>query len=1578
MTFLGEFVMERRSGTDAPRAAPALPAPVAAALALGLALALGAGGAAAQRVCSNTPTGTQTIDCTRGDANDIDIDAHDVAISTTAQTGFGVYARHTGSGDVNVALTGGSVTTTGTQAYGIIGWHVGASGAVDIDLKNVVIKTGGFNAFGVVGVHQGAGTVAVNVDIEGGVVETTGYPSHAVHALQAGPGDVALGLKDATVRTTNTRTAHGVFAQHRGATGNLRLDVQGGSVETFGLHSFGVFGRAVDTPGGVEVSVADASVTTRGRLARAVAGRHRGAGAVTVDVSGDTAVTAEGEGGIGVEAFSGGGGAVEIAVGADVAIEAPFANGIVGRQTVAPGRQITAPGRIVVTHRGNVRARNVGVFAWDDPMISSTFGDGESAAETAGDEPAIHVTSSGDVTVGENVMDAYIRAAVAARPLSPTDRFSWTAGVEPTDPGARRADEAAVEILGLSHAGIRAMALSHLAVVDHIREGDVDPDIVASVATITAIAENTRTPQQRETLAMQQETLATQRMLSPAEWTVLAAALTGGDLKTALATLPVAYTDAWKDEVRRRAAALTGGDLETALAALPAAYTDAWKDEVRRLAAGYNAGDIQVDVTGGTITSDGDGVDARYVLAHDRNGAIAVTVAAGATVSGVRGRHGVHVGGAGLAAGNGGLRDQTVTVNGAVKGGAVKGGTGAGVHLAGGGTVTVGETGRVGATSGMAVLSDGPGDLSVTVERKGEITGDIRAQGGGDLTLDVKEGGKVTGTVHDPASPLTVRGSIGRLLYANGGTVTVAATGRLTGVEAEGRTEAIRSEAGDLGVTVAAMGRVTGDLRALGGGDLDATISGTVEGDLLAQGGGALTVDVQEGGEVTGTVHDPAGPLTVHGSIGRLLYANGGTVTVADTGRLTGVEVEGRTEAIRSEAGDLSVTVAGKGKVTGDLRALGGGTLTLNLVEGGEVNGTIQDPAGDTFTVVGSIGRLLYASGGTVTVAATGLLTGVEVEGRREAIRSEAGDLSVTISGRVEGDVVGRGAGEHTVTVAEGGVVTGTIHLSASTVGVDGTAGRVRFDKGGTVTVGRAGRLTGIEGVALRSEAGDLAVTVAEMGTVTGDIRGLGAGGLSAMVAGTVTGDVIEEGAGDLDATISGTVEGNVFGRGTGEHTVTVSNGGTVTGTIHLAASPVTVHGTAGRVRFDEGGTVTVGGTGRITGIEVEDGREAEAIRSEAGDLKVTLHERAGETGPQATDRIDGTIRNDPKGSLELCYVPAGGGEECASGPAPTVPQGAWDVGLRPEGGGVYRLESVYAPRSRLYEALPSVLLGLNAPVRYEERMAAARAEQGGWARVETVHGKWKADASASQKLSGVELEYDHRRHGLQAGMDVAAGEDGLFGVSLHHRRGSADVSKGGKVELSGHGVGVSGAWGRDGVYVDVQAEATWYEADFTSSLRGALEQDVSGHGYALGVEAGRRIASGWAGMVLTPRAGLVHSRVFVGDFTDRVGTQVSVEDGRSLKGRAGMVVEVKPQWWARGSRVFGSVDVEREFSKDRKVRVSGTELRSEADATWLRFGLNGSHVLDDGRWTVAGRVGYATSGGSHELGGGLHLKMRF
>ena len=1565
------------------------------------------------------------------------------SISTTGGRAHGIEGYHTGAGGVDIAMRGGSVMATGEMAHGVYGIHTGAGG-IDIDVRGGSIATTRASSRGITAwIANAANEAALAIGMTRGSVATSGSRSHGINGVHAGAGGVDIAMRGGSVMTTGER-AHGVYGlNYSGAAGGIDIDVTGGSVMATGERAHGVYGVHAGA-GGIDIDMTGGTVTAVSQSAYGIQGFiHNAANeaAISIDVTGGT-VVGEGLFGYGAYGAHDGLGSVSLTTGAEAEVKAPFSIGVGGRLANAAN----AAGRLVITHGGAVEARNIGLQAWATRSRGHTFGAGAQTADgPARTAPMIAVASSGTVTVGASVTDAFVRDriagadetlsaaesavldAVAAGDSDALDTAlaalpaaydaAWKAEARnllgklkltAAPSAATAAGWAADEILGLSRAGVRAAALSHRRIATFVRQGDRDPAILATAA-------GDRTEQQRAALAEQE-------MLSAAERTVLAAILTGGDLTAALAALPTSAAYA---------------------------YTDAWKDGVRQRAASYNDGGIRVDVTGGSIAAEGNGVEAFYAVPHDRNGAITVAVAEGARVTGSR--NGIHVRGAG--AGEGSFRAQSVTVN-----GAVTGGTGAGVHLAGGGRLTVGATGEVGATSGVGVLADGAGDSSmtvagtvtgdvlgrgagehtVTVSKGGTVTGDVRSEGGGDLSasvsgtvdgdvraedggalrLDVREGGAVTGTVHDPAGLLTVAGRIGRLLYTSGGMVTVAATGRLTGVEVEGRREALRSEAGDLAFTVAGMGTVTGDVRSMGdgdltatvagtvtgdvrsegGGDLSASVSGTVDGDVRAEDGGALRLDVREGGAVTGTVHDPASPLAVAGTIGRLLYTSGATVTVGTTGRLTGVEVEGRREALRSEAGDLAFTVAGMGTVTGDVRSMGdgdltatvagtvtgdvrsegggdlsasvsgtvdgdvraedGGALRLDVREGGAVTGTVHDPA-SPLAVAGTIGRLLYTSGATVTVAATGRLTGVEVEGRREALRSEAGDLSLSVAGRVTGDVraegdgdldatisgtltgdlFGLGAGEHVVTVSEGGTVTGTVHLAASTVSVAGTAGRVLFDKGGTVTVGTTGSLTGIEvggkAEAIRSEAGDLDVGVTAGGEVKGDLRALGDG--------------------DLDATISGTLTGDLFGLGAGEHVVTVSEGGTVTGTVHLAASTVSVAGrvggdidvagagsevrvdgtVAGRIRFRRGGMVTVGRDGKVEG------------RVSRGEGKlVAVIERK----PEETTRAAARERAFP-GGIDL-------------------PDD--EIRLRPE-------LADHEPRMRVYEALPSVVLGMNGLRGVRERMAVPRSAKGGWARVERFQGKWKADASTSGKESGVGLRYRHRRHGVEVGLGGGLGEEARIGASLHHRRGTAKVSEGGDVELYGTGAGVSGTWTREEDYLDVQAAMTWYEADLTSSMRGVLRKDLSGHGHALGVEAGRRMALEHlpAGVVLTPRVGLVHSRVSMDAFSDVTGARVSVDDARSFKGRAGVDVETKPGG-AAGSRVFASVEVEHEFSTDRKVRVSGTELKSEAEATWLRLGLNGVHTWDDGRYTVQGGVGYATSGGSHELGGGVSLNLRF
>ena len=1597
---------------------------LAATLAPGLlfALALWAGEAAAQDVCRGGPytgaTGAQ-IECvdTSG-STDIVIDPGSVnvarihgdhraagdiiirikpGVTITGSGGNSVLASRRGSGDVSIVITGGTLTgiasstsynAPGTVSVSMSGGTLsgrlgaarnGGTGNAYVTVSgDATIRNTGINAYGVFATNNGLGD-ELSVRMTGGSVETTGAGSHGIfvnasndNGATAGPA-MSVDLEGGSVRTRGN--AHGVFfASYRGSR-DASFRMTGGSIVT-----------EADNVHGVDFW-----------LRRFAAGQT-----ASVRMTGGS-IVAEGLGGRGLASLELYYGSLDVMTGAGAEIEVPFAVGMEGLLEV----DASATGRLVFAHRGAVEARDVGVLAWARRSSGHTMGAGATTADDAARTmPMIHVTSSGDVTVGASVTDAFIRTritgedgtlstaeqavlsaitagdsgdaaalttALAALPDADYDA-AWKAEAQnllrkraassaaPTGNGPL-AHRAAEEILGLSRAGVRAYALSHTAIVDHVRAGDA---------------------------------------LSTEERAALDAVLTKG----------------------------VGSELETALTALTGAtYTAAWKDTVRRFAATYNAGDIRVDVTGGSIDAEGNGVEALYAVRHDSNGAIAVTVAEGARVTGVA--HGLHVRGAG--AGTGGLRAQSVTVDGRVTGGT------AGVHMVGGGRLTVGKTGRIGATSGVGVLSDGAGDLHATVA--GTVEGDIRMAGTGALTLAVPEGGAVTGTVRDPVGLPTVVGSIGRLLYTSGATVTVAQTGALTGVEVDGRTEALRAE----------------------DGDLDVTVAGSVAGDLRAPSGGTLTLNLREGGEVTGTVHDPAGLPTVVGSIGRLLYTSGATVTVAQTGALTGVEVDGRTEALRAEDGDLDVTVAGS--VAGDLRAPSGGTLTLNLREGGEVTGTVHDPAGLP-TVVGSIGRLLYTSGATVTVAQTGALTGVEVDGRTEALRAEAGDLDVTVAGRVAGDLRAPSGGTLTLAVPEGGAVTGTVRDPVGLPTVVGSIGRLLYTSGATVTVAQTGALTGVEvdgrTEALRAEAGDLDVTVA--GRVAGDLRAPSGGTLTlnlregGAVTGTVhdpvglptvvgsigrllytsgatvtvaqtgalTGVEVDGGtealrseAGDLDLTVAGMVTGDVFGLGAGEHTVTVSDGGTVTGTVHLAASTVRVDGRAGRVHFDDGGTVTVGSNGWITGIE------GVAIRNAAGNLVVSVAGRItgdvidlGARPAKITTESGSTVAGNIDVAGAGSEVLVGGTVErrvrLRQGGMVTVGQDgkieegpSWNdqgelvvvVERKPEEtedaargrafpgnpGGIdertIQVKSDPAFGRGVYEALPSVLLGLNDLPGFQERMAALRSAKGaGWARVEAFRGKWQADASTSQeKEGGVALKYRHRRHGLQVGWATALGEEALLGASLHHRRGSATVTERGDIKLHGTGVGVSGTWMREAVYVDLQAEVTEYEADLNASRLGVLKEDVSGYGHALGVEAGRRVHVEQlpAGLVLTPRAGLVHSKVSMGDFTDAVGLRVSMEDARSLKGRVGVDAEMKLAGRPH-DRVFGSLEVEHEFSNDDKVMVSGTELKSESAATWLRLGLNGVHSWDDGRYTVQGGVSYGTSGDSHEVGGGLSLNVRF
>ena len=923
------------------------------------------------------------------------------------------------------------------------------------------------------------------------------------------------------------------------------------------------------------------------------------------------------------------------------------------------------------------------------------------------------------------------------------------------------------------------------------------------------------------------------------------------------------------------------------------------------------------------------------------------------------------------------------------------------------------------------VKTTGGGDLDVSVSGSGRIAGDV--QSSGTLTLAAAAGSVITGTVHDPAASFsTASGTIGRILYGAGGTVTVASTGVITGVSGE----AIRGGAGALDVTIAGMatgavrsggaldldvsgtltggargagdleaivsGTVSGDLR--GGGVLTATVSGSVGGDLEGLGTGAHTLTVSAGGAVTGGVRaggnleapvsgsvgggiraDGDLDATISGSVGGGLRG-GGVLTAIVSGSVGGdleglgtgdhtvtIPADGAVTGGVRAGGDLTIDVSGSvgggvradgvltatvsGSVGGDVEGLGTGDHTVMIPAGvtvagsvraggnltadvsGRVEGDVQAsgvltltaPAGSViagtagglsgaFTVTGSIGRLLYGSAGTATVPSGRALAGVEVEGGgRESVRGEAGDLSVEIIGEATGDVVS----------AAGALdldVSGTLTGAARGMG----AGSVRADVSGTMT-------GDIESM------GDLDAAIA--GELTGDVRAEGS--LTADVSGTMTGDI--RSMGDLTATVSGMVDGDIDGLGAGDHTVTISAGGVVTGTVHLAASTVRVDGTAGAVSLARGGTLTIGPNGRILGIG------GVAVRHGGGALTVTIEAAPDERPEESVARVEGTVPPGADDLLTLNLVSTDGL--------------ILELNLDVDG----RITSGPPPRALVYEALPSVLLGMSRPLSHAERMGAPRSPRGVWARAEGARGAWKAGVSTTG------VEYRLKRRGVRAGADLRAGSNFLFGFSVHRVRGEADVDEGGEVEVAGSGLGLHAAWGLGaGFYVDAQVEATSYEADLESARRGELRKGAKALGLAFGAELGRRVRA--SGLVFAPRVRLVRASVSMSGFTDATGSSVSVEDAGSFTGAAGVGVERR----TRTGRLFASADFEREFREETRVRLDRETLAAKASASRVRLRAGGFHEWDGGRYAAGGALDFSAAGESYEVGGSVNFRVRF
>ena len=329
----------------------------------------------------------------------------------------------------------------------------------------------------------------------------------------------------------------------------------------------------------------------------------------------------------------------------------------------------------------------------------------------------------------------------------------------------------------------------------------------------------------------------------------------------------------------------------------------------------------------------------------------------------------------------------------------------------------------------------------------------------------------------------------------------------------------------------------------------------------------------------------------------------------------------------------------------------------------------------------------------------------------------------------------------------------------------------------------------------------------------------------------------------------------------------------------------------------------------------------------------------------------------------------------------------------------------LYQAGAPIYEVYATALQSFNALETLQQRVGnrswmagvietgaapeAIDANSGVWGRVAGRH------ASLDSRFSTTGADIDIGTWQVQVGADrpLHSSEQGelVGGLSARYGTIAGDVTSifgNGSISSSGYGLGGTLTWyGSGGFYLDAQANVTWYDSALSSSTAATgLVSGNNGFGYALGVEAGQRIAlaPNWS---ITPQAQITYSDVRYDGFTDAYGAAVSLVEGNDLTIRLGLSADYQDSWTdAAGEtsrlHAYGIANLYYDVLPDSRTDVSGVELVNTQDNLWGGLGIGGTYAWGDDKYAVHGQVGVNTSlvnfGGSYNLAGTAGLKVRF
>ena len=159
------------------------------------------------------------------------------------------------SGDIDIFLQDGSITTQGLNSQGIFAVHNKVDMDDTGDVRDIVINTRNhvitsestdldptyLDTFshGIYARHQSIGDI--KIDVRSGGITTKGVFSYGLYARHEGDGDITIDTRDGHTITTTGADGHGIVAHHQGTMDSRSIAITvGGTVDARGVGAQGV------------------------------------------------------------------------------------------------------------------------------------------------------------------------------------------------------------------------------------------------------------------------------------------------------------------------------------------------------------------------------------------------------------------------------------------------------------------------------------------------------------------------------------------------------------------------------------------------------------------------------------------------------------------------------------------------------------------------------------------------------------------------------------------------------------------------------------------------------------------------------------------------------------------------------------------------------------------------------------------------------------------------------------------------------------------------------------------------------------------------------------------------------------------------------------------------------------------------------------------------------------------------------------------------------------------------------------------------------------------------------------------